>query len=320
MRYAGLAALARDRRDRAAHVDPGRAAAQPGDRAIIGDSPFMDSLIVIITLVFFAAGPRLRARRRDDQGQRPTCSTTITKSWAGLASLLFLFLLIAQFIAYFNYTQDARGRRRQARRLARAARASASVWLLIGLIIVTVDRQPDHPGGDREVGAARADLHPAVPPARHRAADGARRLPGRRLAGERDHPADGVLPADRRLRPALREDAGIGTVVSLMLPVRRHPVDRLDAVLRRLVPDRDPARPGVTGAHGLTAPRHERQHDHVPRARRRRGAVHLGLLPGRAGGGRGRALAVGHGRAQPVAEHRRLRRSDGHLHRARCSS
>ena len=28
-----------------------------------------------------------------------------------------------------------------------------------------------------------------------------------------------------------------------------------------------------------------------------------------------RALAVGHGGAQPVAEHRRLRRSDGHLHR-----
>ena len=27
----------------------------------------------------------------------------ITKSWAGLASLLFLFLLIAQFIAYFDF-------------------------------------------------------------------------------------------------------------------------------------------------------------------------------------------------------------------------
>ncbi len=29
----------------------------------------------------------------------------ITKSWAGMAGLLFLFLLIAQFIAYFNYSQ-----------------------------------------------------------------------------------------------------------------------------------------------------------------------------------------------------------------------
>ena len=32
---------------------------------------------------------------------------TITKSWAGLASLLFLFLLIAQFIAYFNFSNIA---------------------------------------------------------------------------------------------------------------------------------------------------------------------------------------------------------------------
>ena len=46
-----------------------------------------------------------------------------------------------------------------------------------------------------------------------------------------------------------KKDAGIGTVVSLMLPVRRHPVRRLDAVLRRLVPDRDPARPRLAGAH-----------------------------------------------------------------------
>ena len=32
---------------------------------------------------------------------------SITKSWAGLASLLFLFLLIAQFIAYFNFSNMA---------------------------------------------------------------------------------------------------------------------------------------------------------------------------------------------------------------------
>jgi aminobenzoyl-glutamate transport protein len=29
----------------------------------------------------------------------------VTKSWAGLAGLLLLFLLIAQFIAYFNYSK-----------------------------------------------------------------------------------------------------------------------------------------------------------------------------------------------------------------------
>ena len=39
-----------------------------------------------------------------------------------------------------------------------------------------------------------------------------------------------------------KKDAGIGTVVSLMLPYVVHPDDRLDAVLRRVVPARDPAR------------------------------------------------------------------------------
>ena len=48
-----------------------------------------------------------------------------------------------------------------------------------------------------------------------------------------------------------RKDAGIGTVVSMMLPVRPRPDGRLDAVLRRLVPARDPARPGLAGAHRL---------------------------------------------------------------------
>ena len=40
-----------------------------------------------------------------------------------------------------------------------------------------------------------------------------------------------------------RKDAGIGTVVSLMLPYVVILSVALDAVLRRLVPDRDPARP-----------------------------------------------------------------------------
>ena len=74
-----------------------------------------------------------------------------------------------------------------------------------------------------------------------------------------------------------RKDAGIGTVVVADAAVRRRPVDRLDAVLRRLVPDRDPARPRRRPSTPGSTPRprraaaqtHERQHDHLPRARRR---------------------------------------------------
>ncbi len=69
----------------------------------------MDSLIVIIMLVFFAAG---LAFGRGAGTIRTSADVigTITKSWASLASLLFLFLLIAQFIAYFNFSNIARGR------------------------------------------------------------------------------------------------------------------------------------------------------------------------------------------------------------------
>ena len=53
-----------------------------------------------------------------------------------------------------------------------------------------------------------------------------------------------------------------------MLPYVVVLLDRLDAVLRRLVPDRDPARPGSPVHTAEPGVRDERQHDHLPRARR----------------------------------------------------
>ena len=59
----------------------------------------------------------------------------VVKTYSGLAGLIFLLLIIAQFIAFFNYTNiadGARGRtwptgwRRRARR--RAAASSGSCW------------------------------------------------------------------------------------------------------------------------------------------------------------------------------------------------
>ena len=75
----------------------------PVTGAVIGDSPFMDSLIVIITLIFFAAGLAF-GRGAGTITSSDQVLAAITKSWAGLAGLLFLFLLIAQFIAYFSYS------------------------------------------------------------------------------------------------------------------------------------------------------------------------------------------------------------------------
>src|SRR5262249_56107453 len=62
---------------------------------------------------------------------------TIEKSWAGLASLLFLFLLIAQFIAYFNFSGIAEVLAVKLGDVLEDMNIGA-VWLLVGLIILTI--------------------------------------------------------------------------------------------------------------------------------------------------------------------------------------
>ena len=102
-------------------VIPGAPLRNPDTGSIIGDSPFMDSLIVIIALIFFAAGWAY-GRGAGTLKTSTDVIAAITKSWAGLAGLLLLFLLIAQFIAYFNYSNIGQGRGGEARRRPRAPR------------------------------------------------------------------------------------------------------------------------------------------------------------------------------------------------------
>ena len=79
----------------------------PDNGDIIGDSPFMSSLIVIISATFLVTGIAFGKATGTIRGSDDTLGM-ITKAWASLASLLFLFLLIAQFIAYFDFSNIAR--------------------------------------------------------------------------------------------------------------------------------------------------------------------------------------------------------------------
>ena len=68
---------------------PGAPLRNPETGKVIGDSPFMDSLIVIITLVFFAAGYRLRPRAPGRSRARTTCSRRSRsrgRGWRGCSS------------------------------------------------------------------------------------------------------------------------------------------------------------------------------------------------------------------------------------------
>jgi aminobenzoyl-glutamate transport protein len=88
-------------------VPSGAPLRNPETGDVIGDSPFMSSLIVMISAAFLVAGVAFGRGAGTVKGMNDVLGM-ITKSWASLASMLFLFLLIAQFIAYFDFSNIAR--------------------------------------------------------------------------------------------------------------------------------------------------------------------------------------------------------------------
>jgi aminobenzoyl-glutamate transport protein len=195
---------------------PGAPLRNPETGKVIGDSPFMDSLIVIIMIVFFVAGYLYGRGAGTIKGSGDVIET-ITKSWAGLASLLFLFLLIAQFIAYFNFSNIPEVLAVKLGDVLEGMDIGA-VWLLIGLIIVTIIVDLIIP----QAIAKWALLAPIFIPLFIRLGV----APQTVLAAYRvgDSPANVITPLMAYFPLVVvftqryRKDAGIGTVVSLMLP------------------------------------------------------------------------------------------------------
>jgi aminobenzoyl-glutamate transport protein len=87
-------------------VLPGAPLQNPETGSIRGSSPFMNSIIITIMLLFLATGSAFGAAtgKYKDIGD---VIKAIEKTFAGLGGLVFLFMVIAQFIAYFNYTNMA---------------------------------------------------------------------------------------------------------------------------------------------------------------------------------------------------------------------
>lgn len=183
---------------------------------IIGDSPFMDSLIVIITLVFFAAGYAY-GRGAGTLKTSDDVIASITKSWAGLASLLFLFLLIAQFIAYFAYSNMATVAAVKLGDWLESANIGA-LWLLIGFMFVTVLVNFIMPAAIAKWAILapifiplflRLDVAPQTVLAAYRVGDSPTNV---------ITPLMAYFPLIVIFTQRYRKDAGIGTVVSMMLP------------------------------------------------------------------------------------------------------
>jgi aminobenzoyl-glutamate transport protein len=195
---------------------PGAPLRNPDTGKIIGDSPFMDSLIVIIMLVFYVAGYLYGRGAGTIKGHLDVIET-ITKSWAGLASLLFLFLLIAQFIAYFNFSNIAEVLAVKLGDVLEDMNIGA-VWLLIGFIFLSIIVDFIIP----QAIAKWALLAPIFIPLFIRLGV----APQTVLAAYRvgDSPVNVITPLMAYFPLVViftqryKKDAGIGTVVSLMLP------------------------------------------------------------------------------------------------------
>lgn len=70
----------------------------------------MDSLIFIITLMFLMAGIGFGLGAKTIKSSADVIKA-VTKTFAGLSGLIFLLLIISQFIAHFNYSNMPRGDR-----------------------------------------------------------------------------------------------------------------------------------------------------------------------------------------------------------------
>jgi aminobenzoyl-glutamate transport protein len=75
----------------------------PQTGSIIGDSPFMSSLVVIIMLAFFVTGLAFGWGAKTITSANDAIQA-IVKTLASLAELILLFFVISQFVAYFNYS------------------------------------------------------------------------------------------------------------------------------------------------------------------------------------------------------------------------
>ena len=115
-------------------IPPGAPLRDPVTGDIIGNTPFMASLIFIISLLFLICGTCYGYGAKTFSS-KDDIITGITKTFAGLGGLLLMFLMIAQFIAFFNYTQIPQIIAAEAAQLLEQASVPALVLLLILIVV-----------------------------------------------------------------------------------------------------------------------------------------------------------------------------------------
>ncbi|HST65793.1 MAG TPA: AbgT family transporter [Mycobacteriales bacterium] len=184
--------------------------------SLIDDAPLMTSLIVIITIIFLLAGIGY-GRGAGTLTTSTGVINAITNTWAGLAGLLFMLFLISQFIAYFNYSNmPVVASVGMADLLERAD--IGAVWLLIGFILVIALLDIIIPGMLPKWAIfapvfiplfIRLDVAPQTLLAAYRVGDSPMNVVT---------PLMVYLPFIVIVAQRYRRSAGLGTIISLMIP------------------------------------------------------------------------------------------------------
>lgn len=197
-------------------LPPGAPLRDPATGAIVGNTPFMASLIVSIALIFMVCGIAYGHGAGTMKGTNAVMAA-MTKAIAGLSGLILLLLVIAQFLAYFNYTNMAT--------LAAVSLADAlgranldALWLLIGFVVVVLILDLVITGAI----AKWAIFAPIFVPLLMRL----NVEPEAVLAAYRvgDSPVNVITPLNAYFAMIVtfaqkyEKDSGIGTVIALMLP------------------------------------------------------------------------------------------------------
>ena len=216
MRFAGLTILAYVVFILLLTLPSGAPLRDPQTGDIIGATPFMDSLLFIITILFLLAGIAY-GRGAKTMTTANQVIAAVTKTFAGLAGLVFMLLMISQFIAYFNYSN-----------MPNVIAVTLAGWLeqasigpiplLIGFIIVIMALDIIIPGSMPKW----AIFAPIFVPLFMRLGT----APQTVLAAYRigDSPMNVItplmvyLPFILTVAQRYQKDTGIGTIIALMLP------------------------------------------------------------------------------------------------------
>jgi aminobenzoyl-glutamate transport protein len=197
-------------------LPPGAALRNPDTGDLIGNSPFMTGLITLIMVMFLVTGAAYGVGAKTMKSATDIIKA-IEKALAGMGSLIFLFLIISQFVAYFNYTNMGTI---MALKMSDGLKAAniGPFWLLIGFIVVVLILDFLITGAI----AKWAIFAPVFVPLLVKLnVDPAAVLAAYRIG---DSPINAITPLNAYFALVVGfaqkydKTAGVGTIVSLMLP------------------------------------------------------------------------------------------------------